>query len=749
MNIIQNKVYLLDGREIVPDTPENQDTIARRIPTGIKAPQGSIAGRILAAHNKGTESALSLHFDAAASHDITYVNIVQTARVSGLDHFTIPYVLTNCHNALCAVGGTINADDHAFGLSVARKYGAIYVPPHLAVIHTFIRENFAGCGKMILGSDSHTRYGALGTMGVGEGGGELVKQVLGHGYTIERPPVIAVYLTGKPRHGVGPQDIALSLIKATFKSGLVKNAVMEFLGDGIAALPVDFRSGIDVMTTETTCWSSIWETDETIREYFSVHARAEQYQKLSPEPVACYDGMIVLDLAEIKPQIALPFHPAHVYNLDDLLANPGDIFRHIEKEAALVLENPALSLKLTDKIDSKGGIRVDQEIIAGCAGGTFDNIMAAAAIMEKACAGTRLSVYPGSQPILLQLSKNGALSALLASGALVRTAFCGPCFGAGDVPYNEGFSIRHSTRNFPHREGSKPAEGQLASVALMDARSIAATAARNNILSSAEFFDFDDTPKPYCFDDSPYQKQVYYGFGKPEPDFPLRYGPNIADWPSIPALGEHLLVKIVSFITDPVTTTDEIIPSGETSSLRSNPIKLAEYTLSRKDPLYVARAKAVRNKSAPELPAILEAISKNFKIAADSIQVGSGIFARKPGDGSAREQAASCQRVLGGAVNFANEYATKRYRSNLINWGLVPFIIDGEPPFTNEEYVFIPHIRQSLAEDAVSIAVYVIRGQNALPFSMKMPQLNTEERESIRAGCLINSHREASKPASF
>ncbi|MDR2149617.1 MAG: hydratase [Spirochaetaceae bacterium] len=746
MKIIQNKVYLLGGREIIADTPENQHTIAKKIPAGLQSPQGSIAGRILAAHNKGTGTVLKLHFDAAASHDITYVNIVQTARVSGLDHFTMPYILTNCHNSLCAVGGTINADDHAFGLSVAQKYGALYVPAHLAVIHTFIRETVAGCGKMILGSDSHTRYGALGTLGVGEGGGELVKQLLGQSYTIEQPPVIAIYLTGKPRHGVGPHDVALSLIKATFKSGLVKNAILEFVGDGIAALPADFRSGIDVMTTETTCWSSIWETDETIREYFSVHGRAEDYQKLSPEPVACYDGMIVLDLAAVKPQIALPFHPAQVYDLDELLANPGDIFRQVEKDAAMVLENPALSLKLLDKIDDKGRIIVDQEIIAGCAGGTFDNIMAAAAIMERACAGGSLSVYPGSQPLLLQLSKNGGLSTLLAAGALVRTAFCGPCFGAGDVPHNEGFSIRHSTRNFPHREGSKPAEGQIASVALMDARSIAATAAHNNILSSAEFFDFDDTIKPYHFDDSPYRNQVYYGFGKPEPSVPLHYGPNIADWPPLPALGEHLLIKIVSFITDPVTTTDEIIPSGETASFRSNPLKLAAYTLSRKDPLYVARAQAVQKRTAPELPALLERIKSDFKIGADALQIGSGIFAKKPGDGSAREQAASCQRVLGGVVNFANEYATKRYRSNLINWGILPFIIDSEPPFVNEDYLFIPYIRQSLVEGVASLPVYVLNHE-ALSFSVSMPSLNAEEKEIIIAGCLINWNRNLTQAA--
>ena len=582
-------------------------------------------------------------------------------------------------------------------------------------------------------------------MGVGEGGGELVKQLLGQSYTIEQPPVVAVYLTGKPRHGVGPHDVALSLIKATFESGLVKNAVMEFVGDGIEALPVDFRLGIDVMTTETTCWSSIWETDDKIREYLSMHGRPEHYKKLTPDPIACYDAMIVLDLSEIRPQIALPFHPANVYDLDELIANPGDIFSHIEKEAVSVLENPALKLNLMDKIDEKGRIIVDQEIIAGCAGGTFDNIMAASAIIEKAYGGVRLSVYPSSQPILLQLSRNGGLSTLLASGSIVRSAFCGPCFGSGDVPHNEGFSIRHSTRNFPHREGSKPAEGQLASVALMDARSIAATAAHNNILTSAESFDFGDTA-PYYFDNSPYMKQVYYGFGKAKPSFTLHYGPNIADWPPIPPLAEHLLVKITAFITDPVTTTDEIIPSGETSSLRSNPLKLAEYTFSRKDPLYVSRAKAVKNGTASELPAILEIVKNSFKIT-DDIQIGSGIFAKKPGDGSAREQAASCQRVLGGVVNFANEYATKRYRSNLINWGIVPFIIEGEPPFANEEYLFIPYIRRSLAEGIISIPVYVLHNQSVLSFPVKMPRLNDEEKEIINAGCLINHNRTAGPEA--
>jgi aconitate hydratase len=730
----------------VADTPENRDVISRRVPTGAATHRGTIAGTILAAHNKntGTDGSLHLQFDAAASHDITFVNIVQTARMSGLEHFTIPYILTNCHNALSAVGGTINSDDHAFGLSVAMKYGAVYVPPHIAVIHSFIRETYAGCGKMILGSDSHTRYGSFGTMGVGEGGGELVKQLLGQGYDAAYPRIIAVYLTGKPHNGVGPQDVALAIIKATFKTGIVKNAVMEFVGDGIANLSADFRAGIDVMTTETTCWSSIWETDDTIRDYFILHGREDQYRKLAPEPVAYYDGMIVVNLAEIKPQIAFPFHPANVYSIDEVLDNPGDILRQVEKDATGIIENPALQFNLTNKIDSHGRIRVDQGIIAGCAGGTFGNIMAITAILKaKQIENTSfpLSIYPGSQPILLELTRNGSLSSLIASGAVVRTAFCGPCFGAGDVPANSNLSIRHTTRNFPYREGSKPAEGQIASVALMDSRSIAATAINGGFLASAETLELEERVPTYHFDDSPYRVRVYNGFGKAQPELQLRYGPNITDWPPIPSLGEHLLLKIVSFITDPVTTTDELLPSGETSSFRSNPLKLAEYTLSRKDPLYVSRAKAVQKGDLPELPTILETIRTTVGVEPEQIQLGSAIFARKPGDGSAREQAASCQRVLGGCVNFAFEYATKRYRSNLINWGILPLILDTTPPFENEDYVFIPHIKHNIAVNAPHIPMYVIGREGMVPVSIATPALNDREKEILLAGCLINHNR--------
>jgi aconitate hydratase len=713
-----------------------------------------------------------------ASHDITFVNIVQTAKVSGLDAFPIPYYLTNCHNSLCAVGGTINEDDHLFGLSAARRYGGVYVPPHLAVIHSFVREEAAGCGKMILGSDSHTRYGALGTMGVGEGGGELVKQLLKQSYDMAYPPVILVYLRGSPRPGLGPQDAALALVGSVFKGGLVKNAVLEFAGPGIRALPMDFRTGIDVMSTETTCWSSIWETDERVQEFLTVHGRAGDYRKLAPAPCAYYDGLVELDLSAIKPMIALPFHPSNVYPVDEVLENGGDIFAAVEREAAAVLENPRLPLKLADKIEGKGRIRVDQGIIAGCAGGTFDNIMAAAAILGNGAVpggagsggsegpgGFSLSVYPGSQPVMLELVRNGTAALLLESGAVLRSAFCGPCFGAGDVPANNGFSIRHTTRNFPNREGSKPGSGQIASVALMDARSIAATALNGGYLASAEALGLEEKPAVYHYDDRPYRARVYRAVGKPDRGAALVYGPNISDWPEMEALGEDLLLKIVSFITDPVTTTDELIPSGETSSFRSNPQGLAEYTLSRKDPAYVGRAKAVRRQNealrqggdsgggcTPELAAVLAAL-KGVRGAEAHVpaetpaafpRLGSAIFARKPGDGSAREQAASCQRVLGGAANFANEYATKRYRSNLINWGILPFTVEGEPPFGNGDYVFIPGLRNAVKTGAPSLRAWIIRedASGPLPFVLAMPELNDVERKILLAGALINYNRE-------
>jgi aconitate hydratase len=733
-----------------------------------------------------------------ASHDITFVNIVQTAKVSGLDAFPVPYYLTNCHNSLCAVGGTINEDDHLFGLSAARRYGGVYVPPHLAVIHSFVREEAAGCGKMILGSDSHTRYGALGTMGVGEGGGELVKQLLKQRYDMPYPPVILVYLRGSPRPGLGPQDVALALVGSVFKGGLVKNAVLEFAGPGVQALPMDFRAGIDVMSTETTCWSSIWETDERVQEFLSIHGRAGDYRKLAPAPCAYYDDLVEVNLSAIKPMIALPFHPSNVYPIDEVLENSGDIFAAVEREAAATMENPRLPLRLADKIEGKGRVRVDQGIIAGCAGGTFDNIMAAAAILGAGSGGLgsrgsgssgpgsgwpggpgafSLSVYPGSQPVMLELVRNGTAARLLESGVVLRSAFCGPCFGAGDVPANNGFSIRHTTRNFPNREGSKPGNGQIASVALMDARSIAATALNGGYLASAEALGLEEKPAVYHYDDRPYRARVYRAVGKPDRDAALIYGPNISDWPEMEALGTDLLLKIVCFITDPVTTTDELIPSGETSSFRSNPQGLAEYTLSRKDPAYVGRAKAVRQQNealrqggasggsfTPEFAAVLAALKGIFAqgvfaqdiLAQDAEtrapaetpaafpRLGSAIFARKPGDGSAREQAASCQRVLGGAANFANEYATKRYRSNLINWGILPFTVEGEPPFGNGDYVFIPGIRNAVETGAPTLRAWIIRGDGTAPFPFVLaaPELNDVERKILLAGALINYNRE-------
>jgi aconitate hydratase len=831
MRVSNRGLYLFGGREIVEDTPEQAGLLARRgaeyAPAGLPGPEearrGTMTCGILAAHHRGEGpfgqgnplpgKPLALSFDAMASHDITFVNIIQTAKVSGLDAFPIPYYLTNCHNSLCAVGGTINEDDHFFGLSAARRYGGVYVPPHLAVIHSFVREEAAGCGKMILGSDSHTRYGALGTMGVGEGGGELVKQLLGQGYEIPYPRVILVYLRGKPRPGLGPQDVALALVGAVFKGGLAKNAVLEFAGPGVEALPVDFRTGIDVMSTETTCWSSIWETDERVRDFLTLHGRGGDYRKLFPAPCAYYDGLVDLDLSAVRPMIALPFHPSNVYPIDEVLENGADIFAAAEREAAAVLENPRISLRLGDKIEGKGRIRVDQGIIAGCAGGTFDNIMAAAAILGSrpggagaggggsggagggpgwdgagggghggpadTAGGFSLSVYPGSQPVMLELVRNGAAAALIADGAVLRSAFCGPCFGAGDVPANNSLSIRHTTRNFPNREGSKPGNGQIASVALMDARSIAATALNGGYLASAEALGFEEKPAVYRYDDGPYRARVYRAAGKPDRGAALVYGPNITDWPEMEALGEDLLLKVVSFITDPVTTTDELIPSGETSSFRSNPLGLAEYTLSRKDPAYVGRAKAVRRQALrqgaecgsaggacseggcsageelPEFAAVLAALEGIGAGVGGGRrgglpQVGSAIFARKPGDGSAREQAASCQRVLGGAANFANEYATKRYRSNLINWGILPFLVEGEPPFANGDYLFIPGIRHAVETGAAELRAWVIRTGDAgsggsLPapcsFVLGMPELNAGERAVLLAGSLINYNR--------
>ena len=792
VKVCKNGVWILKGREIIEDIVENKSKL-KNLPIQANESEirevgrrGTMAANILLAHHdQGSASQnsskialpreLNLKFDAMASHDITFVNIIQTAKVSGLEKFPIPYVLTNCHNSLCAVGGTINSDDHIFGLTAAKRYGGVFVPPHMAVIHSYVRETMASSGEMILGSDSHTRYGFLGAMGVGEGGGELVKQLLNQTCDAPWPRVIAVYLSGKPGPGVGPQDVALAIIGAVFNDGFAKNAVLEFLGDSIGKLSADFRAGIDVMTTETACWSSVWETDEIIRRYFAIHRREREFKRIFPADVAYYDGMIYVDLSTIKPMIALPFHPSNVYELDTLLANPGDIFRQIEKDAEGTIENPDLKLRLTDKIDSKGRILVDQAIVAGCAGGTFDNLVAVNAIMEgysssysaKNSSGDELpggnginfSIYPGSQPILLELAKTNVLTSLISRGVIVRTAFCGPCFGAGDVPANNGLSIRHTTRNFPNREGSKPSEGQISSVCLMDARSITATVINGGYLASAETLNWEERVTPYRFDSTPYAAKVYDSIGKPDNTVELRYGPNIVDWPEMDKLGENLLLKIVTYITDQVTTTDELIPSGETSSFRSNPVGLAEFTLSRKDPSYVGKAKAVMKASGslslnngtedgmaeflPELPGVLKAVAKISPSLAGGIQLGSAIFARKPGDGSAREQAASCQRVLGGSANFANEYATKRYRSNLINWGILPFVIKGEPLFRNGDYVYIPGIAKALRGGASSISAFTFSTDGGIPssFSLAIPELNPIEKEIILDGCLINYNK--------
>ncbi|MCL2093127.1 MAG: hydratase [Treponema sp.] len=781
VKICTNGVWILKGREIIEDIPENQGRLRNvSIQEGEEQKDlgrlGTMAAGILLAHHEdqGSSSAetprtappreLKLKFDAMASHDITFVNIIQTAKVSGLEEFPIPYILTNCHNSLCAVGGTVNADDHLFGLSAAKRYGGVFVPPHLAVIHSYIREARTAGGRMILGSDSHTRYGSYGTMGVGEGGGELVKQLLGQSYQAPWPAVVAVNLSGKVRPGVGPQDVALAIIGAVFQGGIAKNAVLEFIGDGIESLSADFRAGIDVMTTETTSWSSIWETDETIRAFYETHHRQERFRHLFPQDLAYYDGMIYVDLGAVKPMIALPFHPSNVYDLDSLLANPGDILRKVEIDAQELMEESQVKLDLTGKIDSSGRIRVDQGVVAGCAGGTFENLMAVQSIMEEGAKlapeegpggneGFTLSVYPGSQPILLELSRNGALSSLIQKGVIVRTAFCGPCFGAGDVPAHGGLSIRHSTRNFPNREGSKPNEGQISSVALMDARSIAATALNGGFLTSIDKLDWKEERPVFHFDPLPYKEKTYNGIGKADREAPLHYGPNITDWPEMQSLDDNLLIKVISYINDPVTTTDELIPSGDTSSFRSNPVGLAEFTLSRKDPAYVGQAKAVAAGDLPELPGVLErakaAVSEEVLARAPGIQVASGIFARKPGDGSAREQAASCQRVLGGSANFAQEYATKRYRSNLINWGIIPFIIQGEPPFQRGDYVFIPGIREALMECKQEIPAYVLKGDNAgaQNVSLYLPDLSRDEAELLLQGSLINLNRNKLKGA--
>ena len=716
-----------------------------------QAPKGAMTYGILSAHNhSGDDEALQLKFDAMASHDITFVGIIQTARASGLQRFPIPYVLTNCHNSLCAVGGTINEDDHRFGLSAAQKYGGIFVPPHLAVIHQYMRERFAGCGKMILGSDSHTRYGALGTMAIGEGGGELAKQLLGRTYDVARPGVVAIYLTGSLPAGCGPHDVAIALVGKLFQSGYVKNKVMEFVGPGIASLRQDTRNAIDAMTTETTCLSSIWETDETTRRFLAAHGRAEDYKPLAPAELAYYDGLVTVDLARIRPMIALPMHPSNAFTIEELNANLEDILHQCEQNVQQLVGRPDVKLDLCSKIEN-GRLRVDQGVIAGCAGGLFDSIYEANSILKGhtgGCGDYALSVYPGSQPIMMELVRTGVIGQLMASGATVRTAFCGPCFGAGDVPANGALSIRHTTRNFPSREGSKPGSGQLSGVALMDARSIAATTANGGLLTAATEVDYDPTVPEYQYDPSSYDARVYQGFGKGSYDTLLKLGPNIKDWPEIAPLGENLLLKVASFITDPVTTTDELIPSGETSSYRSNPLGLAEFTLSRKDPAYVGRAKAVQAEEAARRagegdPALLDKIHGVpgcESLGWEDVQLASTIYAVKPGDGSAREQAASCQRVLGAGANIVSEYATKRYRSNLINWGMLPLQLSGPAPFGLGDYILIPHVRQVLEGDLQTIPAYVL-GEQVRPFVLYMAPLTADERRILADGCLINYYK--------
>ena len=715
------------------------------------AKTGTMAYNIMQAHNtSGDAENLKIKFDAMASHDITFVGIIQTARASGLEKFPIPYVLTNCHNSLCAVGGTINEDDHRFGLSAAKKYGGIFVPPHMAVIHQYMRERFAGCGKMILGSDSHTRYGALGTMAIGEGGGELAKQLLGRTYDVARPGVVAIYLTGSLPAGCGPHDVAIALVGKLFKSGYVKNKVMEFVGPGIASLRQDTRNAIDAMTTETTCLSSIWETDEVTRRFLTVHGRAADYKKLAPADLAYYDGVVEVDLSAIRPMIALPMHPSNAFTIEELNANLEDILHACEQDVQKLIGRKDVQLDLCSKIEN-GKLRVDQGVIAGCAGGLYDSIYEAASILKGhtgGCGDYALSVYPGSQPIMMELVRTGVIGELMASGATIRTAFCGPCFGAGDVPANGALSIRHTTRNFPSREGSKPGSGQLSGVALMDARSIAATTANGGILTPATDIDYDPTVPEYQYDASSYDTRVYQGFGKGDYDALLKFGPNIKDWPEIAPLGDNLLLKVASYITDPVTTTDELIPSGETSSYRSNPLGLAEFTLSRKDPEYVGRAKAVQAEETARragagdaaLLAKVNAVPGCEQLKWNDIQIASTIFAVKPGDGSAREQAASCQRVLGAGANIVTEYATKRYRSNLINWGMLPLQLAGATPFGLGDYVLIPNVQEALKGDLQSIKAYVL-GDTVKEFELYMAPLTTDERQILADGCLINFYK--------
>lgn len=759
VRLYDSGAYLLNGSELIADNQETEKILNSKlgyIPLKEEAEQNTMAYEILKAHNSvDTMDKLKIKFDKLTSHDITFVGIIQTARASGLEYFPIPYVLTNCHNSLCAVGGTINEDDHMFGLSCAKKYGGIYVPPHQAVIHQFAREMLAGVGHMVLGSDSHTRYGALGTMAVGEGGPEIVKQLLNKTYDINKPDVVAVYLTGKPQKGVGPQDIALAIIGAVFENGYVNNKVMEFVGDGIKNLSIDYRIGIDVMTTETTCLSSIWITDEKVKEFYEIHKRSEDYRELKPKSIAYYNGVIYVDLSTIKPMIAMPFHPSNTYEIDELNTNLMDILDEVEKKALVSLDNNKIKYTLKDKVKN-GKFYVEQGVIAGCAGGGFENICDAADILKGKNIGAdifSLSVYPASQPIFMELVKNGRAADLMATGATIRTAFCGPCFGAGDVPSNNAFSIRHTTRNFPNREGSKITNGQIASVALMDARSIAATAANKGYLTSATEIDVEFTKPKYFFDSTIYENRVYNGVGKAEGSVELQFGPGIVDWPVMSSLTQDMLLKVVSVIYDPVTTTDELIPSGETSSYRSNPLGLAEFTLSRKDPAYVGRAKEIQKaekariagediyKTNVDLEQIVEKINEKFSIDLENTQIGSCIYAVKPGDGSAREQAASCQKVLGGFANIAREYATKRYRSNLINWGMLPFLYDKEElPFKNGDYIFIKDIKKAIIEKEDKIKAYVI-GKEIKEFNLSLGELTDDERKIILNGCLINYYK--------
>ncbi len=761
VEFMQSGAYLVNGREIIADTPEAQQAILNKTGKEItkeEALKQTICYGILESHNtSGNMDKLKIRFDKLTSHDITFVGIIQTARASGLQKFPMPYVLPNRHNSLCAVGGTINEDDHMFGLSCAKKYGGVYVPPHQAVIHQYAREMLAGGGLMILGSDSHTRYGALGTMAVGEGGPELVKQLLNQTYDINRPQVVAVYLTGAPVKGVGPQDVALAIIGAVFRNGYVKNKVMEFVGPGVASLSADFRIGIDVMTTETTCLSSIWETDREIEEFYEIHGRKSDYRKLAPGETAYYDGVIQVDLSEIRPMIAMPFHPSNTVTIEELNANLMDILDETEKRAEVSLDG-AVELRLRDKVRN-GKFMVDQGIVAGCAGGGFENICAAADILKGASIGSdgfTLSVYPASMPVYMELVRNGCAAAIMETGAVMKTAFCGPCFGAGDTPANNAFSIRHSTRNFPNREGSKLQNGQISSVALMDARSIAATAANQGVLTPATDFDGKIGKYKYHFDSKIYASRIFDSKGVADADAEIQLGPNIKDWPEMGALPENLLLQVVSEIHDPVTTTDELIPSGETSSYRSNPLGLAEFTLSRKDPNYVARAKEIQKAEKartagehpcqvlPVLKELMGTIKQEFpEVGHANTGFGSTIFAVKPGDGSAREQAASCQKVLGGWANIANEYATKRYRSNLINWGMLPFLIqEGKLPFKNLDYLFIPGIRKALEEKTDVITAFVVGKDDAMhAFELRLGELTDEERMIILKGCLINYNR--------